>query len=70
MKDHIVGRLTILLQYFYNTFTILISQNISKYTIDIVGNADIVGNVDIVDGNVDIVFGNVDIVHTVDIVDC
>ena len=62
-----------LLQYFYNTFTILISQNISKYlrisynivdTIDIVGIADIVGNVEIV-GNVDIV----DIVDTVVIVE-
>ena len=56
----------------YNTFTIPISQNISKYIIDIVGNADIVvGNVDIVVGNVNFVVGNVDIVvGNVDIVDC
>ena len=67
----ILQSFTILLQYFYNTFTILISQNISKYTIDIVGNTDIVGNVDIV-GNIDIV-GNVDFVgnvNIVDIIDC
>ena len=76
-EDGCLVVLAILLQYFYKTFTILISQNISKYTINIVGNADIVGNVDIVVGNVDIVVGNVDIivgnvdiVHTVDIVDC
>ena len=60
------------LVFFYNTFTIPISQNISKYIIDIVGNADIVvGNVDIVVGNVNFVVGNVDIVvGNVDIVDC
>ena len=55
-----MARLTV--QYFYNTFTILISQNISKYTIDIVDNVDIVGNDDI--------FVTVDIIDIVDIVDC
>ena len=59
---HFYNTITILLQNFYNTFTILISQNISKDTIGIVGNADIVRNVDIAVGNVDIVVGNVDIV--------
>ena len=38
------------------------TQNISKDTICIVSNADIVRNVDIVVGNIDIVVGNIDIV--------
>ncbi len=70
LLQYFYNTIAILFQHFYNTFTILISQNISKYTIDIVDNADIVGNADIVVGNVDIVFGNVDIVvGNVDIVE-